>query len=441
MKLDKRRFVIEIEKRTVDKRTGHISFQFRIGPFKKSMGTTVGSALRRTMLSIKKTLAITTACGNFNDGNCIREDLFELSLNLQRIHIKSTFLPYIGIARIRKKGPCIITAQDLSLEQGLEVVNPYQYICSVNESYTLDMCLMISSSGSNNFNDYVNPIKPIDFNYKNYIKNRETTITKFSNNILTKGVENNSFNFRNSESLIENPQSIKSFNDSASKIIKNIKQENSTNNVKDSKIKLGAPQKLPFDIVIVDPIYSAIQSCGFEIVQTTNSSVAEYEDLVKRGISETEEFIRFVVISRGAVEPASIIELATQELRETLSVFEPLPHVFACEKNVLLSLEKVSEFSKSLSNREKIVKLHESEIFKKLDIKHLGLPINLEIFLRREGFANINNLLIVPIEFLKRIGLKETDLNLIENSLNKFGFSFNINKNMKWEAIPCFLPI
>lgn len=102
MKTDKRRLVIEIEKRTVDKRTGHISFQFRIGPFKKTMGTTIGAALRRTLLSLSKTLAITSACGNFNDGNSIREDLFELSLNLQRIHIKSAFSPYIGTATIKK---------------------------------------------------------------------------------------------------------------------------------------------------------------------------------------------------------------------------------------------------------------------------------------------------------------------------------------------------
>jgi DNA-directed RNA polymerase alpha subunit len=62
MKTDKRKLVIEIEKRTVDKRTGHISFQFRIGPFKKTMGTTIGAALRRTLLSLSKTLAITSAC-------------------------------------------------------------------------------------------------------------------------------------------------------------------------------------------------------------------------------------------------------------------------------------------------------------------------------------------------------------------------------------------
>lgn len=439
MKSEKRRFVIEIEKRTLDKRTGHISFQFRIGPFKKSMGTTVGSALRRTMLSMKKTLAITTACGNFNDGNCIREDLFELSLNLQRIHIKSTFLPYIGIGRIRKKGPAIITAQDLKLEKGLEVVNPFQYICSVNESYTLDLCVMINSPGSNNFNEYVNPISPINFNYKNYIKNRELTIDQLSSNDLSNFVKSTQLQQINLQTQVDNLQN--SSSNSSTKVIKNIKLENSTNNLKDSKIKLGAPQKLPFDIVIVDPIYSAIQSCGFEIVQTTNSSVTEYEDLVKRGVSETEEFIRFVVISRGAIEPSTVVKLATQELRETLAVFEPLPHIFACEKNVLLSLEKVAESAHRLKDREKVLRLHELEILSKLDIKHLYLPIDLEVLLRREGFVNINNLLIVPLEFLKRIGLKQTDIKLIENSLNLFGFSLNIHKNVRWEAIPYFLPL
>ena len=275
MKTDKRRLVIEIEKRTVDKRTSHISFQFRIGPFKKTMGSTIGAALRRTLLSLSKTLAITSACGNFSDGNSIREDLFELSLNLQRIHIKSSFFPYIGIARIKKAGPAIITAHDLILEDGLEVVNPHQYICTLNSSYSLDLHLMISSPEVNQGVDYIDPINPIPLTNKRHLKLRESEINNIyqeSKNSFFETIQNHSSknlsnNLISSETIEKISTNLKSLKNSRSDIL--------GSNLKDSKISLGAPQKLPMDIIIVDPIYSSIQSCGFEVIQTTNSSVSE----------------------------------------------------------------------------------------------------------------------------------------------------------------------
>ncbi len=437
MKSEKRKLVIEIEKRTVDKKTGHISLQFRIGPFKKTMGTTIGAALRRTLLSLSKTLAITSVCGNFSGGNSIREDLFELSLNLQRIHIKSAFFPYIGTARIQKTGPAIITAQDLKLENGLEVVNPYQYICTLNSSYTLDLHLMISSPNVNQGVDYIDPINPLKISKKKSLKVRENEITSIfdgnQNNFLEQ-LEKNS-----SEQILEKFKKYPT-NISSLKSLKNLHADNISSNKKDSKIKLGTPQKLPLDILIVDPIYSSIQSCGFEVIQTTNSSVNEYEELIKRGVTDTEEFLRFIVISRGAIEPALAIEIAVKELTETLSILEPLPHVFACEKNLLLSLEMGSQSILTQKVRDNVVNSYTTEVLKKLDLRHLKLPIKLELFLRQEGFVSLQSLISVPLELLRRIGLKEDDLMSIEKSLNLFGLSINLDKSLRWELIPSSLP-
>lgn len=434
MKSENRKLVIEIEKRTVDKKTGHISFQFRIGPFKKTMGTTIGAALRRTLLSLSKTLSITSACGNFNGGNSIREDLFELSLNLQRIHIKSAFFPYIGTARIQKTGPAIITAQDLQLENGLEIVNPYQYICTLNSSYTLDLHLTISSPNANQGVEYIDPTNPLKIFKKKSLKVRENEITSIfdrNKNYFLEELEKNS-----SEQIPKNyPVNINSL-----KSLKNLHLNNIGSNAKDSKIKLGTPQKLPLDIVIVDPIYSSIQSCGFEVIQTTNSSVNEYEELIRRGVTDTEEFLRFVVISRGAIEPALAIEIAIKELTETLSILEPLPHVFACEKNLLLSLEMGSQSILTQKVRDNVVNLYTTEVLKKLDLRHLNLSTKLELFLRQEGFVSLQSLISVPLELFRRIGLKEDDLISIEKSLNLFGLSINLDKNLKWELIPSSLP-
>lgn len=444
MKTEKRRLVIEIEKRTVDKRTGHISFQFRIGPFKKTMGTTIGAALRRTLLSLSKTLAITSACGNFSDGNSIREDLFELSLNLQRIHIKSSFFPYIGTARIQKIGPAVITAQDLQLEEGLEVVNPYQYICTLNSSYNLDLHLMISSPEINQSVDYIDPVNPLKTTNKNLLKLREEDINNIfasNSNSFSDKLKNHIFKLNSVNENTDDKYKKLSTNLNKLKPLKNTRSDIIGTNLKDSKIKLSAPQKLPLDIIVVDPIYSSIQSCGFEVIQTTNSSVSEYEELIKRGITDTEEFLRFVVISRGDIEPTSAIEIAVEELKETLTILEPLPHVYASEKNLLLSLEMGSQFILTQKIRDNIVNSYTLEVLKKLDLKHLSLPTKLELVLRREGFVSLQSLTSVPLELLKRIGLKENELDTIEKSLNLFGLSINLDKNLKWELIPNSLPI
>lgn len=442
MKSENSRLVIAIEKRLLDKRTGQISFQFRIGPFKKSMATTIGSALRRTLLAMSQTVAITTACGKFSEGNCIREDLFELSLNLQRVHIKSSFFPYFGTAYIHKKGPAIVTAQDLKLEEGLEVVNPYQYICTINDTYDLDLCVMISSPKVNNTLDSINPINNLIFKQRNSLPKREYELTSLfdkdfstfpSNGQLDKSNEK-TINEQNSLKLkksLSNPRGVS--------YTKASKMETFVDIGKESKTKLSSAQKLSNEIIIIDPIYSPIQSCGFEIVQTTTSSVSEYEELIKTGISDTAEFLRFVVVSRGSIEPALAIQLAVQDLSETFSSIEPLSHVFACEKNIFLSLENFSQQYLNNKSRGNIKTLYTFEILKKLDIRHLSLPPELELFLRREGFVNFKNLITVPLEFLRRIGLNEKELNIIQNALNLYGLSINTDKNMKWELIPTSL--
>ena len=146
------------------------------------------------------------------------------------------------------------------------------------------------------------------------------------------------------------------------------------------------------------------------------------------------------MISRGDIEPTAAIELAVQELRETLTILEPLPHVYASEKNLLLSLEMGSQFILTQKLRDNIVNSYTLELLKKLDLRHLNLPTELELFLRREGFVTLQSLTSVPLELLRRIGLKEDDLNSIEKSLNLFGLSINLDKNLKWELVPNSLP-
>lgn len=433
---------IEIQKRSIDNRTGHIGFQFQIGPFKKSMAGTIGSALRRTLLSLSQTVAVTSAFGNLYEGNALREDLFELSLNLQKIIIKSSLFPYMGVARIRKTGPAIITAQDLLLEEGLRVVNPYQYICTLNESYSLDLSLVISSPNMNQGINLINTLNPLQLIESSYFQNQQNPIKlakslKNESQIADQGQSTSQAyeDLLNQENILAQKK-VSSTRQSSSKNLKKSESGRSSSNELNNNHSGYQAQKVPVDIILVDPIYSAIQSCSFEIGQTTKSSVLEYDKLVEYGITDTDEFLQFSLISRGSIEPVDAIQFAAAELRNNLVVFETLPHLFASENNLFSILEKNTSKLRLQKFRSNLSLAYTKEIIKNLDIRHLGLPPKLELFLRRQGFVNLENITDVPLSFLKKIGLEFDEFLLIEAKLANFGLSRIHTKKLIWEFIP-----
>lgn len=432
IKSQDKKLKIEIQKRTLDNRTGHITLQFQIGPFKKGIASTLGSSLRRTLLSLSQTVAITSAFGNLYEGNSLREDLFELSLNLQKISIKSSFFPYMGVARIIKTGPCIVTAQDILFGEGLKAVNPYQYVCTLNESYKLDLFLVISSPTLNQTISQTNPLKPTDFIDHSTFKNQlnRINLSHFSKSRLNFESLTNPKPLETDPS--ENPLKIETITKQVSN--RNL-MSNSTEQNSDKSIIYKA-QKLATDIIVVDPNYSLVQSCSFEVIQTTKSSVGEYEKLVEYGITDTDEFLQFVLITRGSIEPVDAVHFAAKQLTGDLAVFEALPHLFASENNLFLTLEKVASKTKLEKIRSNISSIYKKEIIKSFDIRHLNLPPKLELFLRRQGFINFENLLVTPLSFLKKIGLRSKEFEVINVALKKFGLKLGDSQNLQWDLIP-----
>lgn len=445
MKLAKRNVKIEIKKRSLDKRTGHIQFQFQIGPFPKTFATTVGLALRRSLLSLSTNIAITNASGNLYDGEALREDLFELSLNLQKVIVKSSFANYRGIARIVKTGPAIITAGDLQLEEGLEIINPYQYVCTLNSSYKLDLCVMLSSFGTQE-----KPLKQEYFHpeislQKNPFIQTEENIPLASplgildaRSILRKNLLAQNLKKKTlfSKTILEKLTSLKSSTTPSKKPLKKNKKKKTQ---KKEELTMALPQKLPIDFILVDPIYSSIQSCSFEILQTMKSSILEYDELVETGITNSGEFLNFLVISRGAIEPSEAIYLASQRLIENFRVFEMISNVFSNHQNLFISLEnatkKLNFNETSEVDTPDPTSLFTKQILKNLDLRNLDLPPRLELFLRRQGLATIDHLVSIPFPLLKRIGLKPADFELILEALKDLGLSNSLAGSFKWELM------
>lgn len=382
--------MMKIEKRFVDKKTGQIFFQFQLGPFKKTMGTTVGVALRRVLIGSSKTIAITSAHGDLAHGNSLREDVFEFSLNLQQVVMKSSTFPFLGTAKLQKKGPAIVTAADIILPEGLLLVNPYQYLCTLNEGYTLNLVLVLSSPALTRFESGI-PLKS---------STALSTINQFSNPDDTIAVQDlrRSANRRKKKDPLD--------------LEKNIKKPNNI-------LTKDSPKFLPLDSVLVDPIYSPIQSCSFEILNVVGSYFPEYMELTKSGLNQTPEYLRMSLVTNGSIEPTAAVQDAIQELYGSLSLFLPLTHVFSSYYNVISTFD-FKELPTIRSS--KIEKYYFDEICKRLDILCLNLSTEIELLLRRNGILTLGNIISTPLHVLKRISFKKKEFLELKSAMMKFGF-------------------
>jgi len=122
--------------------------RFAIGPLKKGQGLTIGNALRRVLLSDLQGLAITgvriaDVNHEFSTITDVKEDVIDILLNLKQIILKGNIKDSV-LARLVYHGPGIITAKNIELPEEITLVEPNQYIASVNTNKTVEMEFLIT---------------------------------------------------------------------------------------------------------------------------------------------------------------------------------------------------------------------------------------------------------------------------------------------------------
>lgn len=111
--------------------------RFTAQPFERGFGTTIGNALRRSLLSSIEGAAITAIQieGVLHEFSAIAgavEDVTDIILNLKQIPIRSES-DEPKILSLDIKGPGVVTAGDLEGDPSLEVVDPDTHIATLNE--------------------------------------------------------------------------------------------------------------------------------------------------------------------------------------------------------------------------------------------------------------------------------------------------------------------
>ena len=129
---------------------GENSASFIIKPLYYGYGNTLGNSLRRVLLSSIKGAAITAfrVDGTNHEFTAIRgvaEDVVDIMLNLKNVHLKSHSDTPIEI-HLEKKGTGTVYARDIKLPAEIEISNPQQIICNIDDpKFTLRMDMVVDT--------------------------------------------------------------------------------------------------------------------------------------------------------------------------------------------------------------------------------------------------------------------------------------------------------
>jgi DNA-directed RNA polymerase subunit alpha len=123
--------------------------RFTCEPLERGFGITVGNSLRRVLLASLQGASVTAfrldgALHEFTSIPDVMEDVVDIILNLKEVVFRAES-PKTYTVRIDKEGPGPITAGDIQLVDGLEVLNPEKLIATLDKKgpFRMDLTVVV----------------------------------------------------------------------------------------------------------------------------------------------------------------------------------------------------------------------------------------------------------------------------------------------------------
>ncbi|WP_454085458.1 DNA-directed RNA polymerase subunit alpha [Georgenia sp. Marseille-Q6866] len=154
--------------------------RFAIEPLEPGFGYTLGNSLRRTLLSSIPGAAVTSiridgVLHEFTTVPGVKEDVTEIILNVKSIVVSSEHDEPV-VMYLRKQGPGVVTAGDITPPAGVEVHNPDLHLATINAKGKLEVELTVergrgyvSASQNKSFDSEIGRV-PVDSIYSPVLK-------------------------------------------------------------------------------------------------------------------------------------------------------------------------------------------------------------------------------------------------------------------------------
>ena len=127
----------------------HTNFygKFVCEPLERGFGITIGNSLRRILLSSLQGAAIVSVVfedvvHEFSTISGVLEDTTDIILNLKEIKLKLIDVEE-AVVRLSRQSEGVVTAGDMETDGLVEILNPEQYIATVNKKAKLNMEMVV----------------------------------------------------------------------------------------------------------------------------------------------------------------------------------------------------------------------------------------------------------------------------------------------------------
>mgnify|MGYP003572002886 CR=1 FL=1 len=118
-------------------------------PLERGFGHTLGSALRRILLSSLQGCAVTEVqidgvLHEYSTLDGVQEDVIDILLNLKGLSLKMHARDEATLT-LNKKGEGPVTAADINLDHDVEIINPEHVICNLTKNGEINMTLKVET--------------------------------------------------------------------------------------------------------------------------------------------------------------------------------------------------------------------------------------------------------------------------------------------------------
>lgn len=280
--------------------------QFVIEPLEPGYGHTLGVALRRVLLSNIEGAAVTSVKIDgvkhmFSTLPGLKEDIIELILNIKKLEIKLAKGKEEAKIHLSKKGPGNITAADIEVSDGVEIVDKDHYLGSLSDKnskieiemtvqkgmgYSLAEERQISTVGVIPIDAIFSPIVKVNYKVEQTRVGRETNYDKLVFEMWTDGTINAK------EALEDSARMLVSY---FSQVFeqKDTNEEKVENEEETSQIPSEISKMTVDELDLPTRIYNSLRNAGIETVgqllETPRKELMAYRNLGAKSLAIIQE--------------------------------------------------------------------------------------------------------------------------------------------------------
>jgi len=294
-------------------KNGDVLAVFIVGPLPSGYGVTLGNSIRRVLLSSLPGAAIDHIkikgiSHQYSTIKGIKDSVLDITLNLKQIHFKKTSKePSTVTLNVSKAGK--VTAKDIKTSNDVEVLNPDQYITTVDAGGKLEIEMVIQKGvgyvpASQKKTDEANiilmdsvfsPVRKVKYEVENMRVGQMTNLDKLTLEIETTGAITPEDSLRFSTNILQsyfnlfNEENIQVEADFMSDLQKIVEKEQEKEVIKPKQVAYTPIEILGFSPRTLNALINGGIGSIEELCQCTKSKLCNLRGFGQKALTEVDK--------------------------------------------------------------------------------------------------------------------------------------------------------